>query len=292
MKHDSDYELLVIILDDLDRLPQLLEALRNAEVPGCTLLDSIGGYRASSWLDEIGLSGITKMFGSSELKRRTILSIVEREKIDSAIAAAEQSVGGFGRPNSGILFTIPVVRALGASKALQTKESETFHAPNLSELTIRDMPVREAAKLLPIDPVIVNVEATLIEVVRAMRKSPSAHVAAVVSNAGHLLGLVTLRRLADHLFFSIMPEVFYGEVASDLDKSLDFGEMANVHSVSDIMIDPVAVHASDTVGQAFRLMHKHNLTGLPIIDDNNHVVGFVGLVELLDLILKTHQNLS
>jgi CBS-domain-containing membrane protein len=46
------------------------------------------------------------------------------------------------------------------------------------------------------------------------------------------------------------------------------------------------VHYADTVKQAFRLMHQHDLTGLPIVDDNNHVVGFVGLLELLDLILK------
>jgi CBS domain-containing protein len=83
-----------------------------------------------------------------------------------------------------------------------------------------------------------------------------------------------------------MPEVFYGEVTTDMDRSLDFGEMANVHNVADLMIAPVAVHATDTVGQAFRLMHRHNLTGLPIVNETNHVVGFVGMLELLDLLLK------
>ncbi len=288
---DETYELLVIILDDLERLPALLEALRDAGVSGSTLFDSIGGYRASTWLDEIGLSGIRKMFGAAEeLKRRTLLAVVENEKIDGAIAAAEQAVGGFGRPDSGILFTIPITRVLGLHKRPRTEEFETIPVPDLAELAIREMPVSEAAKLLSIEPVVVNSGASLLEAVAAMSKSPSAHVAAVISRTGHLLGLVTLRNLADHIFFGIMPEVFYGEVTTDMDRSLDFGEMANVHNIADLMIDPVSVHASDTVGQAFRLMHMHNLSGLPIVDDNNHVVGFVGMLELLDLILKESTN--
>jgi CBS domain-containing protein len=286
MEEKTSHQLLVIILDDLDRLPDLLEALRNAGVSGSTLLDSIGGYRASNWLDEIGLSGIRKMFGTAELKRRTLLAVVESDKLDGAIAAAEQAVGGFGRPNSGILFTVPVNRAIGLQKRHRSEESETLPVPDFSELAIRDMPVSEAAKLLAIEPVIVPSGASLMEAIAAMSKSPSAHVAAVVSRTGHLLGLVTLRNLADHVFFSIMPEVFYGEVTTDMDRSLDFGEMANVHNVADLMIAPVAVHATDTVGQAFRLMHRHNLTGLPIVNETNHVVGFVGMLELLDLLLK------
>ncbi len=287
MSNSSQHELLVIILDDLERLPHLLEALQKAGVTGATLLTSVGGYRASNWLQEIGLSGLAKMFGVSELKRRTILAVVDVALMDAAIAAAEQAVGGFGRPNSGILFTMPVTRVLGINKRPRSEESETLPALDLSDKVLRDMPVSEAAKLLKIDPVIVNSGATLMETVGAMSKSPSAHVAAVVSRTGHLLGLVTLRQLADHIFFGIMPEVFYGDVTTDMDRSLDFGEMSNVHNISDLMIDPVSVLASDTVGQAFRLMHMNNLSGLPIVDDNNHVIGFVGMLELLELILET-----
>ncbi len=287
MSNSSQHELLVIILDDLERLPHLLEALQKAGVTGATLLTSVGGYRASNWLQEIGLSGLAKMFGVSELKRRTLLAVVDVALMDAAIAAAEQAVGGFGRPNSGILFTMPVTRVLGINKRPRSEESETLPALDLSDKVLRDTPVSEAAKLLKIDPVIVNSGATLMETVGAMSKSPSAHVAAVVSRTGHLLGLVTLRQLADHIFFGIMPEVFYGDVTTDMDRSLDFGEMSNVHNISDLMIDPVSVHASDTVGQAFRLMHMNNLSGLPIVDDNNHVIGFVGMLELLELILET-----
>jgi CBS domain-containing protein len=286
MNNSPQHELLVIILDDLERLPDLLKALRKAGVTGATLLTSVGGHRASNWLDEIGLAGLAKMFGTTELKRRTILAVVDTETIDAAVAAAEQAVGGFGRPNSGILFTVPVTRTIGIHKRQRSEESETMPGRDAADRILREMPVSEADKLLKIEPVIVQSGATLLETVTALSQSPSAHVAAVVSRTGHLLGLVTLRKLADHIFFGIMPEVFYGEVSVDIDRSLDFGEMANVHNISDLMTEPIAVHHSDTVGNAFKLMHKHNLTGLPIVDDNFHVVGFVGLLELLDLILE------
>ena len=284
-KHPS-YELLVIILDDLQRLPTLLEGLKGAGVAGATLLSSIGGYRATTWLHDLGLSGLAKMFGANELKRRTIFSVVEAEKIDAAIAAAEQAVGGFGRPNSGILFTVPVSRTVGLSERKRSEASETLPATDVADTTIRGMSVAEAARLLHIDPVTVRSSATLLEVVEAMSKSPSALVAAVVSQTGHLLGLVTLQNLADHVFFGIMPEFFMGEVSSDINDSLDFGKMSNVHNISDIMIEPLAVHKDDTVEQAFKAMHAHRLAGLPIVDDNNHVVGFVGMLELLKLVLK------
>ena len=46
--------LLIIILDDLERLPDLLAAWRAIRV-GATMVSSQGGYRVSNWLDRVGL---------------------------------------------------------------------------------------------------------------------------------------------------------------------------------------------------------------------------------------------
>ena len=290
MTTETSYELLVIILDDLAKLPQLLNALHEAGVSGATLLSSIGGYRARTWLDEIGLSGLQKMFGAPELKRRTILAVMEETQVDAAIAAAEQAVGGFGRPDSGILFTVSVRRAVGIHKRERSQESETLPIADLADLTIRDTPLSEVVHILNIPPVTIPTGATLVEAAKAFVNSPYAHVAAVVSQTGHLLGIITLRQLADYLFFGIMPEVFYKEVNTDIDHSLDFGKMANVHNVADLMMDPIAVHLSDTVGEAFARMHKHHLSGLPIIDENAHVVGFMSMQDLLNLAVTNLKN--
>ena len=59
-----------------------------------------------------------------------------------------------------------------------------------------------------------------------------------------------------------------------------------MRSAKDFMIAPISVHADDPVRKAFRLMHENDLSGLPIVDDSNRVVDFVGLLELLELVLK------
>ena len=283
MTPETTYELLVIILDDIDRLPQLLNALHDAGVSGATLLNSIGGYRARTWLDQIGLSGLQKMFGTPELRRRTILAVMEEDKIDGAIAAAEQAVGGFGRENSGILFTLPVKQVVGVHKRHRSQESETLPATDLTDVTIRETRLEQVKHILNLPPMTIPTDASLLDAARIFVQSPCIQVAAVVSQTGHLLGLITLRSLANHFFFGVMPEVFVGEISTDIDQSMDFGKMANIHNVADAMIEPIAVRLTDTVGRAFALMHKYDLSGLPIIDDNSHVIGFISMQDLLNL---------
>ena len=292
MATEPTYELLVIILDDIAKLPPLLDALNEAGVSGATLLSSIGGYRARTWLDEIGLSGLQKMFGVAELKRRTILAVMEADRIDAAIAAAEQAVGGFGRPDSGILFSIPVRRVVGVHKRARREESETLPVADMTDWAIRETPIHAVSHILQSPPVLLSTEATLLEAARAFIAHPYVHVAAVISQTEHLLGIVTLRQVADHLFFGIMPELFYGELTTDIEQSLDFGKMANIHNIADLMLEPVAVHQTDTVSTAFARMHKHDLSGLPILDDNDHVIGFISLQDLLNLALLNRQQAS
>ena len=284
VRKQSSRELLVIILEDADLLQVLLQKMYDAGVTGVTVIDSVGGYRTQSWLKDIGLGGIVNLLQNRDNAQKMLLSVMESDLVDSAIAAAEQAVGGFGHPESGILFTIPIGHTVGLYKRKATQiEAE----PSISDLDvrIRDMPVRQAADIIKSDVVTVPANAGISEVVSAMQKSPSTQVAAVVSREDHLLGLVTLRLLADHVFFGIMPELFFSEVF-DQEKAEEFGKMSNVRSVSDCMIPPISVHASNSVRDAFRLMHKNQLSGLPIVDDDNHVVGFLGLLELLTLVIK------
>jgi len=283
-RKQTSRELLVIILEDAGLLQVVLQKLYDAGVTGVTVIDSVGGYRTQSWLKDIGLGGIVNLFQNRDNAQKMLLSVMESDLVDGAIAAAEQAVDGFGRPESGILFTIPIGHTVGLYKRKVPKvESEPF----VSELDvrIRDMPVKQAADFISSDVVTIPSNASMSEVVMAMQKNPSTHVAAVVSREDHLLGLVTLRSLADHVFFGILPELFFSEVF-DQEQAEEFGKMSKVRSVSDCMIPPISVHASDSVREAFRRMHKNKLSGLPIIDDYNHVVGFLGLLELLTLVIN------
>lgn len=283
VREQTSRDLMVIILEDEDRLQALLQGLYDVGVPGVTVVDSVGGYRTHSWLEDIGLGGIANLFQSRNNTQKMLLSVMEHDVVDGAVAAAEQAVGGFGRPESGILFTIPVGHTVGLYKRKKPPlETEPFVSD--LDVRIRDMPVKQAADLIKSDIVTIPANASMFEVVNAMKENPSTHVAAVVSREEHLLGLVTLRSLADHVFFSIMPELFFSEVF-DQERAEEFGRMSGVRSVSDCMMPPVAVRASDPVREAFRIMHENQLSGLPIVDGDNHVIGCLGLLELLTLVI-------
>ncbi len=46
------------------------------------------------------------------------------------------------------------------------------------------------------------------------------------------------------------------------------------------MSKPVVLRPTSTVGDAFRAMHEHRYSGLPIVDDDRRVIGYIDLLEL------------
>ncbi|MBX7169030.1 MAG: CBS domain-containing protein [Pirellulales bacterium] len=56
-------------------------------------------------------------------------------------------------------------------------------------------------------------------------------------------------------------------------------------SAKDVMTHhPVTIHQEDTLEVAAHLLIEHAISGLPVIDDAGHVVGFITEYELLDLL--------
>ena len=113
-----------------------------------------------------------------------------------------------------------------------------------------------------------------------MLAHPNVHVACVVAEDGRLIGLLGLRRLADDLFFHIMPEEFLSEV-TDLEQAMQYAEMSRMRTAADAMQEAVWVKQGEAVEDAFKRMHEHRLSGLPVVDERYHVVGYVNLLELL-----------
>ncbi len=281
----NEHFLLVIILDDLNRLPALLDGLYATGVPGVTIVNSLGGRKAQSWLEDFGLGGLSRWFQQDSEAQRTLLCAVPGDMIDAAVAAAEKAVGGFGRAHSGVLFTIPLRHTLGLKKRVIPEDTVTVPHASSKDRTFSAYPVSKALELMDFEPVTVPSDATLEEVAAALLQKPSTHVAAVISRNNHLLGLVTLRHLADQIFFNIMPELFMHET-KDKEQAIRISKMTQVRTVVDIMINAVAVREQDPISKAFEVMHKHKLTGLPVVNDSNEVIGFLSLLELLALELK------
>ncbi|OUR64264.1 hypothetical protein A9Q79_07435 [Methylophaga sp. 42_25_T18] len=63
--------------------------------------------------------------------------------------------------------------------------------------------------------------------------------------------------------------------------------------VQDIMTSPVlSVKLSETVSQVLKLAKKKNVTGFPIVDDKNKVIGIVSTLDLITLMAVGKQHLK
>jgi CBS domain-containing protein len=272
-------------------MPDLLNAWQTIGVPGVTIIESAGGYRTSTWLSRVGLATLDRLFEADEVRQRTLMAAIEdQDLLAQAVAEAERVVGGFDRPSSGLLITFPVSQIKGSRKTLpQEQEKELAPAVQPDWLIRRDTPIEVAADILDLEPTIVHPDTPLDDVAQAMMSSCNVHVACVVADDGRLVGLIGLRRLADDLFFHIMPEEFLSEI-TDLEHVMDFADKSRMHTAADAMQEPVWVKRGETVKDAFKRMHDHRLSGLPLVDDEYHVVGYINLLELMAVCLECKVN--
>jgi CBS domain-containing protein len=279
--------LLIVILDDLTCMPDLLQAWRTIGVPGTTILESVGAYRVETWLSRVGLRGIERLFEDKELRRRTLLTAIEDDELlAQAVAEAERVVSGFERPDSGLLLVLPVTHVKGLKKVMQKKSQVVLPPAVLPNWVIlRDTPVEEVVAVLNLEPTIVNADTPLEDIPQMMLIHPNVHVICVVAGDNRLVGLLGLRALADDIFFHILPEEFLSEIR-DLDEAMEFANRSHMRTAADAMQDPVWVKQGETVKDAFKRMHEHDLAGLPVVNDLYHVVGYINLLELLAICMK------
>lgn len=280
--------LLIVILDDLGRLPALLQTWQAIGLPGATILESAGAFRTTSWLRRVGLGALDRLFEAEEVRRRTLLMAVEDDVLlEQAIAEAERVVGGFDRPDSGLLLVLPVAQVRGLRKVQPKPREEQLHRGARAEWMIhRDTPVEQITQITELHPALVKPEMTLHEVARSIPAYPRVQVVCVVNDEGRLIGILDLGTLADDLFFHIMPEEILSEV-TDLDHVLKFAEKSKMRTVADAMKEPVWVKRGETVKDAMRRMHDHGLAGLPVVDHRYHVVGYINLLELMAVCLDS-----
>ncbi len=283
--------LLQIVLDDIKFLPDLIQAWREIGVSGTTIMKSVGGYRTSTWLSKVGLSAIDHIFEAKEVQRRTLFAVIEDDDLlAQAIAEAERIVGGFDRPDSGVLLVLPISQTKGLYKA-KPKPAQKISPPAVRSdwQKLRDTPVVNIDAIMRLEPTIVGTEDSLSEVAQCMLAHPNVHVASVVAEDGRLVGLLSLRNLADDIFFHIMPEEFIAE-STDIEKMMAFADKSRILCAGDAMMDPVWVKPMDTVKEAFQRMHDNGLSGLPVVDDQYRVTGYINLLELVALCMENKEK--
>ena len=111
------YHMVLLVLNDPDLCPSVLEAWEAAGAPGITILEStgLGRMRQSAIRDDLPLlPSIADLFRSKEIRHRTLFTVVEDESlVDELISVTEAIVGELDNPDNGFLVVLPVSRAVG-----------------------------------------------------------------------------------------------------------------------------------------------------------------------------------
>ena len=301
--------LLMVILHDLTYMPEILDAWKRIGVPGVTILHSIGGFQASELVRKSGLGGFLKMFEEVRSSQRTLFSLIDDQALlEQAISEADRVVKGFDRPRSGILFTLPIGQVLGLQKwhledeftedELEIRNSEDQSKLNLLNWLKEDISAKYGDKALkewsqerkiPISkimtnqyqkPTILHMDQPLPEVLATFVNNPNDCIACVVNNEERLMGLIDVQTLADRLFITVIPEE-YIENPAGYEHALKYSDPSKMPVAAEIIRDPVYVHPDDNLEKAFHLMKENNLPGLPVVNKNYRVQGFITMLELM-----------
>jgi len=151
--------------------------------------------------------------------------------------------------------------------------------------------VREALERLAARPCLVQEEEDLLAATERLAALQGVHTVAVVDSQGRLVGIIPMRLLLDGLFLQVAPQEFLADL-KDTEGLEEFGRISRARTAKELMEEPAFVTMGDTVRHAFACMHERKLEGLPIVDDEMKVVGYLDRLQLLRLWLKQHGRIE
>ena len=120
--------MVMLILDDLDHAPDVFKAWEDAGVVGMTIIESTGLGRMKKHFGLRGdlplLPSLSALLGTREERHRTIFTVVDNEElIDKLIDVTQEVCGDLNQPNKGVIFVLPVLRAIGINVGASEEQS-------------------------------------------------------------------------------------------------------------------------------------------------------------------------
>mgnify|MGYP001556202538 FL=1 len=111
-------ELLIVVINDVDRVDEVLAGFLEIGITGATVIDSEGMGRVLSHDIPI-FAGLQTLISRSRPQNQTLFSVIdEQEKVEQAIALLQDVCGRFDDPATGIAMTVPVTRVVGLAPEL------------------------------------------------------------------------------------------------------------------------------------------------------------------------------
>jgi CBS-domain-containing membrane protein len=149
--------------------------------------------------------------------------------------------------------------------------------------------VREVVGVVGAGPCVVEEDAELLHICEQVGEAVGVHTVAVIDNTGRLTGVIPVRLLLDVLFLHVAPEEFLTDLRA-MEGVEEFGKLSRARSARDLMQPAVYVTMDDSVREAFSRMHERRLEGLPIVDEDTRVVGYLDRLQLIRIWLRKHRR--
>ncbi len=114
--------MIMCVVDDPHKVNDVMKAWRTAGVPGITAIESTGLHR----MQKTAHIPMPFLIGGMESERGniTLLAVVEDEDmIQRCLKTAEEVIGDFDSPNSGVFTAWPLTFTKGAARRTNTGDT-------------------------------------------------------------------------------------------------------------------------------------------------------------------------
>ena len=109
----DNLQALFVVLDDPARLERVLDILLECEIRGATIIESMGmGQVLSGNIPVVG--SLRTILAKQHENNQTIFAVSKHPaKINKAMELISAEFNGFKEPCSGMMFVVPVLKAVG-----------------------------------------------------------------------------------------------------------------------------------------------------------------------------------
>jgi CBS domain-containing protein len=158
-----------------------------------------------------------------------------------------------------------------------------------ADLIAQRTSVRDVLGMAAVGPCVVEEDAGLLDICEQLGEAPGVNTVAVVDKTGRLTGIIPISLLLDALFLHVAPEEFLADLRL-MEGIEEFGKLSRARSARDLVQPAVYVTMGDSVREAFSRMHERRLDGLPVVDGEMRVVGYLDRLQLIRLWLRKHHR--
>lgn len=157
------------------------------------------------------------------------------------------------------------------------------------EIVTKATPISQVAGVLRTKPHLIHPGDSIYTLALKVAWGACARLICVVDAEDRLVGIVPLRVALENVFYEVEGE----ERTASQPEAGDFPQAPRplgAEVARELMEAPIWIRPGDTVKDAVDKMLATHLDGLPIVDDEMRVVGYVDAVELLRLWIGDHRQ--